>query len=69
MPCLQIFHRFYISEQLIIILVQNLLITFIQFITIAKDDIFGVIQSTMNIIVDCVIIFVLLSSGCIVETQ
>ena len=69
MPCFQIFHRFDILQQLIVVSVENVLIVPVKFITIAKDDILRMFQLTMNIVEVKVEIAVHPGSGSVVETQ
>ena len=69
MPRFQIFHRFDVSQLLIVVSVENVLIVPIQLINIAKDNTLWVFQIAMNIVEVKVEIAVHPGSGSVVETQ
>ena len=51
-PCFQILHRLDVLQQLIVLLVKNVLIVLVKFITIAKDDVLALLNHPDKALVD-----------------
>ena len=67
--CFQILHRLDVLQQLIVLLVKNVLIVLVKFITIAKDDVLWMLQVAMNIVEFKVEVAIHLSGCCVIEAK